>query len=294
VRTEETLETLLVYGEVLEMRAAADDPWGTSPLVLRPAPPSFVVRKDGTAVVLGVAGDDLTPFPPDLNASMASEGVLRILPSNTRPDLRSLLQELGLIELNEQTWLRLPAIELVEAYLAFWRQQLGAASASAAIEGIRILDTKRPTSFYPDRWVDPATMHSGMYIARRPQRYGAGLWCLVDLERGVPRRFIDLVSKGDRVRPCDIAWRIQMAIDAQAGSPQRFRIRTSEAISILDFLSPIPSWAERKLAVGGRRTAPHKSLLSYSLPTSDLEPEARFLQERLWLQPEALRRDRGP
>ena len=282
--TEETLETLLVYGEILEMRTATDDPWHTSPLVLRPAPPSFVVRKNGSIVILGVAGDEITPLTSEMNARVAYQGVLRILSPDGSEDLRTLLREVELIELSENAWLRLPPAETATAYLATWRQNLSVTAPATAIEGLRILDTARPSSFYPDRWVGPGAAHSGMYVARRDQRYGAPLWCLVDLTDGAPRRFVDLVSRGDRLRPCDVAWRIQMAIDAKAGSPQRFRIRPLGPGYALDFFSPLPSWAERKLAVAGERTERHKCLVSYRIYAPDLEHERRFLRERLWLE----------
>jgi hypothetical protein len=285
-RIEETLEALLIYSEILEMRAAVDDPWDTSPFVLRPAPPSFVVAQNQSLIVLGVAGDELTPFSEEFNGRLVFEGVLRILPPVGDEDLRSLLRDLGLIELTEQAWLRLPSVESAAAHIAGWRQQLAAAPQSAAIEGLRILDTARPVFFYPERWVQPAPAHSGMYVARRAQLYGADLWCLVELERGVPARFLDLVSKGDRLRPCDVAWRIQMALDASAGGPQRFRIRQEKASPVLDFFSPLPSWAERKLAVVGQRAERHKCMLSYAVPASDTDNEIRFLRERLWIAPE--------
>jgi hypothetical protein len=284
--TEETLETLLVYGEILEMRTAADDLWLTSPFVLRPAPPAFVVRKNGSVIILGVAGDEITPFTSDMNARVAYCGVLRILSPDGSEDLRALLREMELIELPENTWLRLPPVESAAAYLATWRQKLSITATATAIEGLRILDTVRPSSYYPDRWVDPRVAHSGTYVARRDQRYGAPLWCLVDLKDGVPCRFVDLTSRGDRVRPCDIAWRIQMALDAQAGCPQRFRVRPLGPEYGLDFFSPLPSWAERKLAVAGEKTDRHKSLLSYCVSTTDLEHETQFLRGRLWMEPE--------
>jgi hypothetical protein len=79
IRTEETLETLLVYGEILEMRTAVDDPWQASPFVLRPAPPSFVIRQDDAVVILGVAGDEITQgcavlmFPPPRGSRTATQ-----------------------------------------------------------------------------------------------------------------------------------------------------------------------------------------------------------------------------
>jgi hypothetical protein len=221
-----------------------------------------------------------------MNERVVYQGVLRLLSPEGSEDLRLVLLEMELIELSETAWLRLPPVESYAAYLAKWRQNLTSAATATTIEGLRILDSARPSSFYPDRRVGPSGAHSGTYVARRDQRYGAPLWCLVNLEHGVPRRFIDLVSRGDRVRPCDIAWRIQMAIDAQAGFPQRFRVRPLGPSYALDFLSPLPSWAERKLAVAGERMERHKSLLSYRISKPNFEDDVGFLRERLWLEPE--------
>jgi hypothetical protein len=76
-----------------------------------------------------------------------------------------------------------------------------------------------------------------------------------------------------------------MAIDACRGEPQQYRRRgTSEGIR-LDFLSPIPEWAERRLMIFGDAVPKEKCLFSYELPSFDAVAEERFLQERLWLRP---------
>jgi hypothetical protein len=235
---------LVVYGDILEMRDADDDQWSRSALVLRPAPPSFIERKNGSIVVIGVAGDEITPFTPELASRIRHNSGLRTIYPDDGEDLKSLLLEIGLLELPERVWLRIPKLESPASYLADQRLLLAKEPPSGGIEGIRILDTSRSPAFYRDRWLDAGPRHEGIFVARRPQRYGSALWCLLELQGGVVRRFMDLHSRGDRIRPCDIAWRIQMAIDAEAGTPQSVRVRKGQQTSVLSFFSPVPSWAE--------------------------------------------------
>jgi hypothetical protein len=57
--------------------------------------------------------------------------------------------------------------------------------AAAALDGARILDTSRSPTFYSGRWCEPGTKHTGLFVARRPQLYGAALWCVAEVEQGV-------------------------------------------------------------------------------------------------------------
>jgi hypothetical protein len=238
-------------------------------------------------IILGVAGDEITPLSSEVNKRLAWHGVLRILVPEGPENLRTFLTELGLIELSEKTWLRLPSMESATHYSAAWTRRLADTAPASAIEGLQILDTRRPPDFYSGRWVETYSTLNGLHIGRRAQRYGAPLWCLVDLAAGVPRRFLDLASRRDRERTCDLAWRIQMALDADAGTPQRVRLRQADDQVVLDFFSPLPSWAERKLAVVGERTARHRSLLSYLIPQPEVDETIKFVKDYLWITPEA-------
>jgi hypothetical protein len=280
---EAILEELVVYGDILEMRGSDDDYWSRSSLVLRPAPPSFVIRTNGSVAILGVAGDEITALAASMAARLHHHGTLRILHPEEGEDLKSGLRELGLLELTESVWLRIPKLESAASHIAEWRQQLAREPASTNLEGVRILDSSRTPTFYRDRWVEPGTQHDGFCIARRPQKYGSALWCIVELEKGVVRRFKDLVAPGDRVRPCDLAWRVQMAIDADAGSPQCFRTREIQEVFLLDFFSPLPSWAERQLAIVGQKTTGQGRLFSYEVSPETAKEEVAFLQGALWL-----------
>jgi hypothetical protein len=286
-RIAETLDMLLAYGDILEMRASADDPWTTSRLLVRPGSPAFVLRKNSSVIILGVAGDEITPLSSEMNQRLAWHGVLRTLIPEGTENLRVFLSEQGLIELSEKSWLRLPPAESAAHYSTTWASRLAEAPLLSAIEGLQILDTRRPPTFYSGRWVEPNSGLNGMHIARRAQRYGAPLWCVVDLDNGVPRRFLDLAARIDRERPCDLAWRLQMAMDAEVNTPQRVRLRTLDQAVVLDFFSPLPSWAERRLAVVGERTQPHRSLLAYVVPRSEVDELLKFITNYLWIMPEA-------
>jgi hypothetical protein len=284
-RVDEVVEALIVYGDILEMRDAADERWShTNSFVLRPAPPSFVARRNGWVAVLGVAGDQITPLTGDLDARVVHRGVLRLIPPSDEHDLQGTLRELGLIKLPEKAWLRLPKTETAAEHIEFWRQQIGRELAVLSIDGLRILDTARSAAFYRDRWCEPGQKHSGLFVARRPQRYGADLWCLVDLDEGRPKRFKDLSMPGDRLRPFDIAWRIQAAFDSMAEKPQQYRCTaTNGPVSVLQFFSPLPSWAERHLSIAGTKTKADRCLFAYEFASGDLESETRVLHETLWM-----------
>jgi hypothetical protein len=283
----EVLDSLFAFGDIIEMRPQADDPWSLSPLVIRPAPPAFVARKSGVMILLGVAGDEITPLSSEMNMRVECRGVLRTIMSDGTENLHLLLTDLGLLELSERAWLRLPPAETAAGFRAAWNQRLTESAGTSAIEGLKILDGRSNPSFYNGRWVAPTHGHNGLYVARRTQRYGAPLWCLVDLVEGVAAHFLDLTAGSGHERPCDVAWRVQMALDAGSGTPQRVRLRASGQQTRLDFYSPIPSWAERKLAVDGKPIAPERCLFSYEIPAESGSEIVAFLQSHLWMTPES-------
>jgi hypothetical protein len=212
-------------------------------------------------------------------------GALRIIPQSGEEDVESLLVALGLLKLPEDTWLRLPPFESAESHLASWRQQIASEPVSVSIEGLEILDTARPPTYYKKRWAQPGRAYNGIYVARRPQRYGAPLWCLVDLEMGAVRRFKDLSLRGDRLRPFDIAWRLQAALDSAAGNPQRYEVSERDpTTSILRFFSPVPSWCERHLAIAGQKTDADRCLFGFHIPAAQLAGEIAMLRDLLWMK----------
>jgi hypothetical protein len=281
---EAALDELVTYGDLLEMNRMSDDPWDASRYVLRPAPPSFVRRPGGDFIILGVAGDHATALTAELEARVSTDGPVRTLRGLMDEDLPTHLRVLGLAQLSEQAWLRLPMAETAAAHYERWRQALMQLTARTSnIEGLEVLDCTKSVRFYRGRWTVPGIPHTGIYIARRPQLYGAALWCLVELERGEPLRVLDLNTDDDRQRACDLAWRIQAAIDAGRSEPQCFRVRRGVTTSFIDFFSPLPAFAERRLAlVAAKVTAPH-CLYSFELPTERLSLEVAALETHLWM-----------
>jgi hypothetical protein len=273
-------ESLLAFGELIEMRLEGDSPEG--PFVIRPAPPHFVRRADGSYLILGVAGEELTPLAEGLAPRISNRAVLRQVRSTDAEDLKAYLQDLGVEELPEGVWLRMPKQESPADCLRGWLLKLRERPRSGHIEGLRVIDHSSRPDFYKGRWVEPR-QHSGPHVGRRPQKYGPDLWCLVEVENGSATRFLDLASAGDRFRPSDIAWRIQMAFDARRGEPQSFEVRGGDGNCSIAFFSPLPSWAERKLLAAGEKAPEPRCLFAYQVQPSEVAELKVFLEDRLWL-----------
>lgn len=281
--TEAALDDLIIYGDILEMRRLSQEVWGTPAEVLRPAPPTFVRRANGDVMILGVAGDHSSALTPDLEANLRDDGPVRFLKGGGDSGLPAHLKLLGFAQLSEQAWLRTPQQESADSYVARWRASLDAAPTLInAVGDVEILDSARDPRFYAGRWRAPDS-NDGMFVARRPQLYGSRLWSLVEMQGGRAHRLIDLYADDDRQRPCDFAWRIQAALDFLNGTPQRIRVRRSLPISWVDIFSPLPAFAERRLALVGKKIAGSKCLYCYEIPTEHLIDEIAALGEMMWM-----------
>lgn len=283
-RVEDAVEGLVICGDLLELnQVTTDDPAVKGTWVFA-APPSFVVRPSGSIFLIGIAPDEATPLPASLNARVAHQGFERVLTPQASEDLPSVLRDLGLLQLSEPVWLKAPKPESATKLRGDMLRQLTAQPSSGAIADISILDPARNVDYYVGRWVNPRK-ESGNYVARRPQAYGAALWGFATLKDGGVTSFLDFPLKRTRWRGCDIAWHLQMAIDQCRGTPQLYRRRPALGGACLDFFSPLPLWAQRRLAILGRPAPREKCLFSYWIPQRELASEEEFLQERLWLSP---------
>lgn len=278
---EEVLEALTSYGDVLEVSDQGEDASRGS-RVLCAAPPGFVPRASGAALLVGVVPDHRSPLPSELEAQIEHVGHVRRLPPGVLDETRTELRALGLVELSYDKWSHAPPATSPEALLARVDALLAQAPVSADIPGLLILDPTRDVAYYPARWDAPRS-RSGAFVARRPQAYGADLWCYVRLEDGHPARFIDLPFS-ERSRGCDDAWHVQMAIDARAGHRQRARVRrVDQSTSLIELLSPVPAWARRRWDAVGEPTPPAKCLFAYRVPSVEIDEEVKFMRQRLWL-----------
>lgn len=282
---EAALEDRISYGDILEMRRLDSDPWDAPERVLRPAPPAYVHRTNGDYILLGVAGALASPLTPELEARVASLDGVRVLRPGPGEQLEAHLHLLGLVKLSEQAWLRLPDREDAAAHLSRWSERLHPVSPGGLVmDGIELLDPGRSARYYRGRWVAPDPSTEGLRIARRPQLYGAALWSLLEFAAGRAVGWLDFNADRDGQRPFDVAWRLQAAIDAQRGVPQEVRItRVGDRIR-LDFFSPLPGFAERRLALVGDKQPGDRSLFGFLLDDEAVKEEIASLEALLWMR----------
>lgn len=280
---EATLEAMISHGDVLEQPEVQDGA-PTARVLLYAAPASFVVRQSGLVVLLGLAADQLSPLPMELEHRIQYLGhVRRLTPSSPTEDLRCELRQLGLLELSSGAWLKRPKPCTASQAVAMSDRVLDIVPPSRDIPGLLLLDPTKPVQYYRGRWTQPKAQ-TGRFVARRQQAYGADLWCYVHLMQGQPERMIDLPQRGSRWRGCDEAWHLQMAIDAVRGAPQGFRVTPSGDAVILEFFSPVPAWARRRWDALGEPIPRAGSLFAYRIPKAEVDEERRFMREALWLE----------
>lgn len=279
---ENALDALIGYGDLIELMETKPEASRASRLIYV-APPSFVVRKSGTIFLIG-AVDEWRDSLADISIELVGH-VRMIQAGKDAPQIRRRLLEHSFIELPERAWLFSPTSSTPCALREHLDRVLDKAAQCTHLPGLLIMGPKAgPT--YKARWIAPEGL-SGRFIGRRAQLYGSDLWCYVELKNGLEQRFLDLpLESASKVRPCDEAWLIQMSLDALAKQPQEYRIRSgSPGYSLVDFFSPIPAWAQRRLDAIGSPIPPSRCLLSYRIPSDELPQEKQFLENTMWLVP---------
>jgi hypothetical protein len=232
------------------------------------------VRPEGAAIV----GDDLA-------GRVEYERHVRLIRSGDSDSAADLLEAEGLLELASEHWLEAPRSSTAEEVLAGYVDRLQAAGPAGDIEGLRIIDPSSSATYYRGRWRTLRVADNGRFVARRPQAYGAALWCFTEVTGGEVQALVDLPALSPLSPGADEAWRLQAAIDALANSPQRTRSRTGgdQSSAILDLFSPVPSWLQRRLdAVGTPVLRGRGALFSYALPAEEAEEELEFLHQMMW------------
>lgn len=282
-RAYEVLEAMLAHGDLFEQRGARSTESGEALLVYA-APPAFVLRQSRSMMLLGVASDQLSALPRELERRIEYLHHIRILKPQLNEDLRRDLLQLGLIELPSERWLNAPPTASAEQHIRRLDLLLDAAMPSRDIPGLSILDSERPVRFYKGRWTDIRSQ-TGRFVGRRAQAFGADLWCYVELEAGHPVRMIDFPLGASRWRGCDEAWYLQMALDRQRGKPQLYRLSENQrGTKVVEFFSPAPMWVRRRLDAFGEPVLSSGSLFAYRIPEAEVEEELTFLRTALWLQ----------
>ena len=281
-QVEAAIEGLVVFGDLMELsQVTIEDPNVKGTWVFT-APPGFVTRSGGRTLLFGITRDELSPLPGDLTDRIIYNRYGRLIRANPAEELAAKLIALGLLQHSEEAWLKAPQEQSAIAFLEKMEGRVASRPPSGDIPDLQILSPDRDVRYYRGRWVQPKK-ETGCFVARRSQEYGAALWGLVQLIDGNAAKFLDFPTKATRWRGCDEAWHCQMSIDARRGTPQRYRVRPGPNGAFLDFFSPIPGWAERRLAVVGESSPASKCLFSYHVEQDDLSSEEEFLKRRLWL-----------
>lgn len=282
---DDAIEALVVGGDLLELSDVVIDDSDVKQTWVFAAPPRFVARPNRPVFLIGVVADQDTFLPSALNERVVNRGYARVLEPQAGENLPRELRELGLQELSDRTWLKAPRVQTHTQLLEQYDQLLGREQSITAIPDVQILDSAQPVQYYRGRWSHP-TDQSGTFIARRPQEFGAPIWCLVKVRNGQPVRLLDLPLPRSRWRGCDEAWHLQTAIDHGRGAPQRYRRRVGADGIRLDFFSPLPQWSERRLMILGQPARRDRCLFSYILPADESDGEEAFLRQNLWLAPD--------
>lgn len=284
-RLENLIDDLLVVGDLLELSDVTTGDTEAKGTWVFAAPPSFVERESGSIFLTGIVPDHDGWLPENIRSRIVLSNNTRSIKPEDGEDLAAQLASAGLGKLPETTWLKAPKTVAPNEALYKARKLLAGEQPCAPVQGLEIIDPDTKPTYYKGRWTSPKD-HSGLFVARRPQEFGAALWCLADIQTGSLKRIIDLPFRGYRWRGCDAAWHLQMAIDRERDAPQRYSLDLGDdGTCRLSFYCPIPLWAERRLMILGRKCQGTKSLFAYEIPADEVAQEEEFLQENLWLSP---------
>jgi len=274
------LDQLVSIGDLLEL--AEVTPERTTRLLYL-GPPSYVERVPGRYLLTGIrpSGRALVSGAiPVEHVGHTRTASLDVAESDSQ------LKALGLHRIGTKQWIGEPSTIPAREFVATYRQRLTVAGAAGHIDGLTIIDPAARVTYYRGRWRPPAPGDNGDFVGRRPQAYGADLWCVVRLADGIAERLVDLPLGRSALPATDQAWRLQAAIDAERGAPLTFRIadRPATAECMVDLFSPLPSWAERYLELAGTSADRARgALFSYRIPASALEGLRSVLTGTLWM-----------
>lgn len=278
------LDLLVSAGDLLELRQSGDAPGR----LLYLGPPSYVERRPGQYLLLGIHPFGAPLVSSDLAGAIQYEGHTRTieLPPDQAADQ---LSELGLRVIRPGQWARRPPQVPPGELIRQMRARLSAASPAGAVEDLTIIGSPAKAAYYRGRWRPLEPADSGLFVARRPQAYGADLWCVALVAGGTPIRLLDLPADDPAAPGHDEAWRVQAALDAAAGSPQVFRVggtvgTGANAGRTVDFFFPLPRWGERYLQLAGMAVPKSRgALFSYRVHEDALPDLTGFLASMLWM-----------
>ena len=247
-------------------------------------PPRFVRRPQVDEIILlGIRPDNAQLVGDEQLIRLEQRGVVRRLPRATDADIQALV-DFGLHEISDARWMGhedpCDPSSLVERYSEILKRQ----PRSGEIEGLTVLDSARPNRYYRGRWGEPTADHHGQFVARRRQAFGSHLWCLVELDQGLPTKLLDL-PLDPNARGSDEAWRLQAAIDATRSNPQPLAVaRTGSGLVNVGLPAPPPRWVQRRWDLLGEPSQMRGMLLAYQFTPATAREEIQFLREQMWMK----------
>ena len=272
------LDALISNGDLIESEEIASES-GNRLLYL--APPYYVRLANNQALLLGVAPDGVGPHSEAL--AILLRGTHRIIDCLNDPAVAQAIKLAGLEEMPYKTWAKSPAHLSFRDVVREHDRRLDKEPRCGDIDGLNILRWDTPTHWYRKRWGSPDSL-TGRFVGRRPRRYGADLWCYIELENGVPLRASDLPVGRTNDRGCDQAWRLQCAIDAMHESPQQYRVTKMENDQVrIAIHIPPPSWLSRRWDCIGTRVP--DNVFAFDFGGGEARQETRLLEEELWMVP---------
>jgi hypothetical protein len=278
----DTVEALTAYGDLVE----SDDVTGQSRMrVIYLAPPAYVEVTNDLFLLIGGSPDGQYPLPEEFKLQVEPVTHYRRLRARDRLQTAEALLEAGFLPVKADAWLKAPTQQPSATHLSLYNSALDEVGPPGTIEEMIVLESSLPVTYYRGRW-KRLKKQNGRFVARRPQAYGADLWCYAEISDGLVTRLLDLPHRELRWRACDEAWHLQQAIDSALNKPQVYRVRSGPTVSsvVVELFSPLPLWAIRKWDYVGTRALGSGCLFAYVFDASDLERELEFARERMWLR----------
>lgn len=279
----DALDALVGSGDLIELQ-----PNGARTRLLFLGPPSYVEKQPGSYLLLGIRPNAKPVLDEEaLGAAVIYESHTRSLILEPEAAVESFAAA-GLQRLTREQWTKAPRQVASGVAVEQVRDRLVSSRAPGAVSGLTLIDPSKSVRYYKGRWREPIASDRGIFVARRPQAYGAPVWCVVELAAGVPQAVLDLPIDSSLAPGWDDARRLQAALDAEHGSPQVFRVRSTwqpDGDYVFDFFGPLPSWAERYLDLTGLPVLRSQgALISYRVPGAAKTDVAAFLSESLWMK----------
>jgi hypothetical protein len=281
----DALDVLVGMGDMLEL---AFHQSGARRRLLFLGPPSYVEKRPGLFLLLGIR-PNAGPIVDEesLGAVVAYESHTRSVVLDSGGTAEALAAA-GLHRLTREQWAKAPRQEAAATVVAQTRQLLASSAAPGQISGLTLIDPATPVRYYNGRWREPIATDKGLFVCRRPQSYGAPIWCAVELADGVPRAVLDLPVDSTVAPGWDDARRLQAALDSERGNAQVVRVRPTGQPAgsfIFDFFGPLPSWAQRYLDLTGLPVSKSQgALFSHRVPRGAETDVRAFLSNSLWMQ----------